>query len=93
MTPNQRKDRRTDLNRRCWIAIDPVHPLECILTDISDTGAKLTVPVNLTMPEHVELLLTDDGRISRKSQVVWQKEREVGLRFKDRGIPAPKRRA
>jgi len=82
---NHRRHRRTGLDRRCWVAPrDGGAPLECIVADVSDTGAKILVQPNVELAEQFDLRFTRDGQVSFKSKVVWRKDQEVGLVFVDR---------
>jgi hypothetical protein len=84
---NKRKTARKSLGRPCWIrpGHDQVHA--AVLVDVSQAGAKVTLPRPLTLPDSFDLLLTRDGRVGRKSEVAWKTETEVGLRFVSRQVP------
>lgn len=71
----------------------------CKILDISETGARLKIDkefaeVTLDIPPAFLLSMTarDDVlheslSVARRCELVWQKEREVGVRFKDRTAP------
>jgi len=82
MSTDRRMARRTQLGRRCWIAIGPQQPpIECEICDISETGAKIAGQVNLELPQELELLLTANGNVRRGCTIVWQAQNELGVRF------------
>jgi hypothetical protein len=54
----------------------PLH--ECVLFDVSQTGAKVIVQVANDIPDEFILLL---GKTYRKCRVVWKKDRQMGVRF------------
>jgi hypothetical protein len=85
MARDQRHTRRTRLDRRCWIAAGDNQPRhECLIEDISETGARIALPAGATLPKTVDLHLTSVGAVIRKSEVVWQTATEAGLHFLDR---------
>src|SRR4051794_17171703 len=85
MASDKRLQRRSTLNLRCWIFVGAnVADAECRIVDISDTGAKITVPDGLSLDGELMLFLTQDGAVSRTCDVVWRKDCEVGLRFTHR---------
>lgn len=82
MLKDNRLARRTHLGRRCWIAIGPQQqPIECQISDISETGAKIKGRLNIELPQKLELLLTENGTVRRGCTVVWQAQNELGVRF------------
>ena len=89
MTTNQRKARRTRLDRRCWVVEEAGEPRrECLVEDISETGARIALAPGQTLPKKFDLHLSSAGAVARRAEVVWQTSTEAGLRFIDR----PKRK-
>ena len=90
MADDQRQTRRTRLDRHCWVVIAADQPRrECLLQDISETGARLALEPGAKLPDAVDLHLTSEGAVARKSVVVWQTRSEAGLRFVDRSRKQP----
>src|SRR5262245_35614464 len=54
--------------------------VNCVVRDLSDTGARLRVEGSMTVPDTFELLIPLDG-FEAPCQVVWRKGGEVGVRF------------
>src|SRR5262249_10524302 len=54
---------------------------ECRMRDVSSSGAKLVHEIQDEMPKRFLLSFSRDGRVRRQCQVVWRKEREIGVRF------------
>src|SRR5262245_11162437 len=54
----------------------PLH--DCILFDISHTGAKLIAQVPSEIPDEFTLLL---GKTFRRCRVVWKNHRQLGVTF------------
>jgi len=91
MVPDKRFERRSPLDIRCWILVGSnLADVECRVVDISDSGAKVTVPDGLNLEGELKLFLTQDGAVWRTCDVVWRKDCEVGLRFTRR--PSPRHR-
>ena len=62
----------------------------CMLSDASDTGARLSLEYPEAVPETFTLRLSRDGKSTRKCQVVWRSEHQIGLEFqKDAALPQP----
>lgn len=79
---DHRLHRRTGLDRRCWVAPrNGGASIECIVADVSETGAKIVVQAGVELAEQFDLHFTRDGKVSFKSKVVWRKDDEVGLEF------------
>ena len=53
----------------------------CMLSDASDTGARLTLQYPESVPETFTMRLSRDGKITRKCHVVWRSEHQIGLEF------------
>ncbi len=51
----------------------------CTIRNMSDTGAKLSVPSVIGIPERFELALDDGRRFD--CDVAWRTETELGVRF------------
>ena len=59
-------------NRQCT--------LSCTVRDHSQTGARLRVDGSLNVPDTFELIIESDA-LEAACQVVWRKEKEIGVRF------------
>jgi hypothetical protein len=64
-----------------------VHPggknvINCVVYEISDTGAHLKVSAPLTLPHH--FIFSAANRSPRKASVVWWDVDAVGIHFNDR---------
>jgi hypothetical protein len=54
--------------------------VDCLVRDVSDTGAKLVFGVNI--PDVVELYLSNKDEV-RRAKVQWRKGTEMGVDFND----------
>jgi hypothetical protein len=84
MAQDKRKSRRRPVSYMARLELRPGKPVGCILSDISDTGARLDVPYPDKVPERFLLWLTDSGSARRTCQVVWRKARQIGVKFERR---------
>jgi hypothetical protein len=82
MPAKRRLTRRTYLDRQAWVSLSGERsPVECMVADISETGAKIVVTLNIEIPQEFDLLLTPDGAVRRRCGVVWQSRDQIGLTF------------
>jgi len=56
--------------------------VDCLVRDVSDTGAKLVFGVTVTIPDVVELYLSNKDEV-RSAKVQWRKGNEMGVDFTD----------
>jgi hypothetical protein len=54
---------------------------DCTIRDLTEAGARITVPRNQPMPSHIHLINMRD-RIAYESHVAWNTGREAGLTFR-----------
>lgn len=54
--------------------------VDCVVRNLSETGAALEVESPIGIPQTFDLIIIAD-RSRKRSQVVWRKERRLGVRF------------
>ena len=87
--PEKRRNFRKSFERRAWIDFeDGARPLDCVLGNLSETGAKLIIPSGLELPDEFVLRLTPDGRVARKCRIAWKAGGEAGVAFTARMVAA-----
>jgi hypothetical protein len=57
-------------------------PIECVVRDISQTGARLILGSIPDLPETFSLLLSKD--VTRNCRVIWRKDKQIGVSFVNR---------
>ena len=67
-----------------WPVLEGEQRLSCVLSDASDTGARLDVEDSKIIPDTFMLLLAGNGSAQRTCRVVWRKPRQVGVKFERR---------
>ena len=87
MPRNQRKTNRQPFHQPVFIdAGDGAPPRQCTITDISKTGARISMDSADLLPAKFSLVLTRHGNVRRHCQVTWRSDQEVSVMF----VPAPK---
>lgn len=82
----RRKSQRQAFNRMAEFkaGLDSM-PRWCMVTDISDNGARLFTEI-VDVPERFTLSVTGDGgRFQRQCRLIWRLGGELGVEFVDRG--------
>jgi hypothetical protein len=87
MIKDKRKSMRRPMRYTAWVALEAEQLHGCVLSDISDTGARIDIEDSKTIPDHFLLLLSGNGSARRKCSVVWRKPRQIGVKF-ERRLPA-----
>ena len=82
MSQEKRKSRRKPISYLARLELRPGgKAVGCILSDISDTGARIEVPYPDKVPERFRLWLTESGTARRMCTVVWRQARQIGVKF------------
>jgi hypothetical protein len=74
---------RVEIDGRYTMRLDPADgrpPITCALLDYSLTGARLRLPEDVALPEHVHVLI---GDLAHNSRIVWRDGTTVGIDFID----------
>jgi hypothetical protein len=81
MRGDNRKAMRRPLRYSAWMAFDNEKPHGCVLSDISDSGARLDVEDVNSVPERFMLLLSGTGAARRSCRVIWRGDAQIGVAF------------
>jgi hypothetical protein len=84
MINNKRKSLRRPMRYTAWLALEANQLHGCVLSDVSDTGARIDVEDSKPIPDEFMLLLASNGSAQRKCHVVWRKPRQIGVKFERR---------
>ena len=63
-------------------------PMNCIVTDLSATGAGVVFLANVSIPRYLNLTFSRDGQ-SYRAQTMWQQANKVGVMFLPARVNAP----
>ena len=89
MTGEKRSFQRKSLKYPALLdAGDGKPPRECMLSDVSESGARVVVKVPNEIPDRVILLIGSEGVAPRQCRVAWRDGTELGLEFKKKLKPA-----
>jgi hypothetical protein len=90
MFNDQRKSRRRPISYAAWIALESGQMHGCVLSDVSETGARIAVEDSKTVPDRFVLLLSGNGSARRPCNVVWREPHQVGVRFRHNKVDRKK---
>jgi hypothetical protein len=81
MRADNRKSRRRPIRYSAWMSLEDEKLHGCVLSDISDSGARLDVEDSKVLPDRFMLLLSGTGSARRRCRVVWRAPHQVGVAF------------
>jgi hypothetical protein len=84
MLKDKRTARRRPIRYVAWVVLGADQLHGCVLSDISDTGARIDVENSKTIPDRFPLLLSGSGSARRLCRVMWRKPKQVGVKFEQR---------
>ena len=82
MQSDKRKAPRKPLRYSAWIAIEGENRQGCVLSDVSDTGARIEVEQPNKLPDEFVLLLAASNAPRRHCKVIWRDDTHVGVQFR-----------
>lgn len=68
-----------------WVALAADDLRNCLLFDISQSGARIEIDQPAAVPDEFILYLSHSGSARRGCKVMWRKQRQLGVKF-DRHI-------
>ncbi len=77
----KRRAKRQPLRYTAWVALSAKDRHGCVVSDVSDSGARIDVQDAKILPDHFVLLLTSSGAARRYCRVMWRKPTQVGVKF------------
>jgi hypothetical protein len=90
MFSERRKHQRYTINRIAKFQIDAnTLPRDCMITDISQQGARLFID-GVEIPDEFHLLISGEKGDRRVCRVVWRLGGEIGVAFVGPGIAEPR---
>ncbi len=82
MYKDKRKNRRQSVRYTAWVVLPDGKRHSCLLSDISDAGARINMPDVDILPDEFVLLLSVNGAAQRACNVIWRTPRQLGVTFK-----------
>ncbi len=78
----KKRETRKSLQQSGWITMEGGFAArQCVVRDLSTTGAKVTIDDPNTLPAKLRLAFSRDARTGRKCEVVWRRGKSVGIKF------------
>jgi PilZ domain-containing protein len=78
----KKRDARKSLSQPGWITLEGGFAArQCVVQDMSTTGAKVTIDDPSTLPAKLRLAFSRDARAGRRCEVVWRRGKSVGIKF------------
>lgn len=81
MNEDRRSYPRRSLMRPALIKLAQGREVSCILLNISKVGAMLSLEDDFDLPPTFILDLSGNILVERQCELIWQKEREAGVKF------------
>src|ERR1700722_19392219 len=81
MIREKRTAKRQPLRYTAWVALTAEQRHGCVVSDVSESGARIDVQDSATLPDHFVLMLTSNGSARRFCRVMWRKPNQVGVQF------------
>jgi PilZ domain len=81
MEPNKRKIHRRLIHYTASLVFGPGDSHPCVVTDISDVGARIDIENAEAVPEECILFLSYNGAARRICKVIWRNTHQVGVKF------------
>jgi len=76
----RRKLARSRVLKSAKLVVGTSAVVDCVVRNLTNTGARIEVPNTATLPEHL-VLTFDGGRSLRSCRLVWRTINETGLEF------------
>jgi hypothetical protein len=76
-----RKHARKPFHWRATILAGAEPARSCMVTDVSESGARLKLEKSSELPDKFVLLLTSSGTARRMCRVIWRSKKEAGVKF------------
>jgi hypothetical protein len=83
----RRREERVSVGHR-RLQLDPCdgrRPVDCLIWDMSLSGARLTLAQNIPLPPEVAVVI---GNVTHRARVVWRKDPQIGIEFLQDPEPA-----
>jgi hypothetical protein len=81
MIKEKRRAKRQPLRYTAWVALTAEQRHGCVVSDVSDTGARIDVQDSKILPDYFVLMLTSTGAARRYCRVMWRQPTQVGVKF------------
>jgi PilZ domain-containing protein len=78
----KKRDVRRSVQQTGWVTLEGGFAArQCVVHDISSTGAKITVADSSVLSGRLRLAFSRDAKTGRQCDVVWRRGRSFGVKF------------
>jgi hypothetical protein len=78
----KKREIRKSVRQSGWLTLEGGFAArQCVVQDMSATGAKITIDDPNMLPAKLRLALSRDARTGRPCEVVWRRGKSVGVKF------------
>jgi hypothetical protein len=78
----KKREARKSVHQSGWITLEGGFAArQCVVQDMSSTGAKITVDDSNVLPARLRLAFARDSRTGRNCEVVWRRGKSLGVKF------------
>src|SRR5579864_5524851 len=77
----KRGARRQPLRYSAWLALAAGQRHDCMISNVSQSGARIDVRDPSAIPDHFVLMLTSNGSARRFCRVMWREPNQIGVQF------------
>ena len=82
MAAAKKREARKSVQQPGWVTLDGGFAArQCVVQDLSSTGAKITVDDATVMTGRLRLAFSRDARTGRSCEVVWRRGKSLGVKF------------
>jgi hypothetical protein len=85
---DKRTSKRRSVRYSAWLTLADGALAECVLSDISETGARVVLQSAAAVPDVFILMLSANGSARRACRVVWRNPQQIGVKFDKNADPA-----
>ena len=79
---DKKRAARKSVSQAGWITLEGGFAArQCVVQDMSTTGAKLTIDDPNVLPAKLRLAFSRDARTGRNCEVVWRRGKSLGVKF------------
>ena len=88
MLKEKRKTQRQATRYVAWVPLSGGQRHFCVVSDATDSGARIDMKDAEILPDSFVLMLTINGAARRYCRVIWRKPTQVGVQFEGSMVAA-----
>ena len=88
MLKEKRKTQRQSARYVAWVPLTGGQRHVCVVSDATDSGARIDLQDASILPDSFVLMLTINGAARRYCRVIWRKPTQVGVKFEGSMVAA-----